>query len=39
VVFTVVGPDFERWVESEMNSRNSKLAEQQNLLVDLDPDI
>lgn len=39
VIYTVVGPVFKQWVEGEINKRNAKIIEDQNLAIDMDPEI
>ena len=39
MLFTVVGEDFETWVNSRVSQRNRMRASDQNLLIDLDPAI
>ena len=39
VVYTIIGEPFSAWVNVEIVSRNDKLAEKQNLLISMDPEI
>ena len=39
VIYTVVGLVFKQWVEGEINKRNAKIIEDQNLAIDMDPEI
>ena len=36
---TVVGRPFEKWISQQVETRNAKVAQDQNLMVDLDPDV
>ena len=39
VIYTVVGPVFKQWVDGEINKRNAKIIEDQDLAIDMDPEI
>ena len=39
VIYSIVGDDLREWVSQQIKSRNEKLAEKQDLMIDLDPDI
>ena len=39
LVYTLVGDSFGSWVTQHIKTRNDKLAEKQDLLIDLDPAI
>ena len=36
---TVIGEPFEKWVSAQIEACNAKIAKDQNLMVDLDPDV
>ena len=39
VAFTVCGEGFERWINQQVQSRNTKVAESNKLMIHLDPEI
>ena len=39
VFMTVVGNQFKDWVFSQIDKRNAKLATDNNVMIDVDPDI
>ena len=39
VVFTVVGRPFADWVNRQVEDRNATRASEQNLMIDLDPEV
>ena len=39
VIHTIVGDKFNEWVQEKVNARNAKVAEDQNMNIDLDPEI
>ena len=39
VIFTIVGAPFKAWIDGVCDRRNQKLVEEQNLTIDMDPDI
>ena len=39
IVYTLVGDQFKLWVMGEIERRNTTIAEKQNLLVHMDPQI
>ena len=39
VVYSVVGEPFLEWVRKEIASRNEKLAERRQMLIEMDPEI
>ena len=39
VIFTVVGDKFKQWVESKIQERNVKIMEEQNLAIEMDPEV
>ena len=38
-VYTIVGEPFKVWVDQEIAKRNAKLVAEQNLAIDMDPEI
>jgi len=38
-VFTVGGEDFGHWAQRMQDNRNNKMAQDHNLLIDIDPEI
>ena len=39
VIYTVVGQPFAVWVKSQMEKRNDKIKAEQDMLIDMDPEI
>ena len=39
VIYSIVGDDLREWVSQQVKSRNEKLAEKQDLMIELDPEI
>ena len=39
VVYTILGNPFQQWVYARINDRNSKVAKEQNLAIQMDPEI
>ena len=39
VLYTIVGQPFADWVQHHIDERNEKLAREQNLNIELDPEI
>ena len=39
VIYSIVGDDFRKWVSVEVKNRNDQLAEDQNHMIELDPEI
>ena len=39
VIYSIVGDDFRKWVSVEVKNRNDQLADNQNLMIELDPEI
>jgi len=39
VIYTLVGPPFKEWVDSVIAQRNQKILEEQNQLIELDPEV
>jgi len=39
IVFTVGGDDFGLWAQQQQDNRNNKMAADNNLLIDIDPEI
>jgi hypothetical protein len=39
VIYTVVGDLFKQWVDGEISKRNAKIVEDQNLAINMDPEI
>ena len=39
VIYSIVGDDFRRWVSDQIKDRNDHLAEQNDLMIELDSEI
>ena len=39
VIYTIVGDPFKQWVDGEIAKRNAKIVEDQNLAINMDPEI
>ena len=39
VIYTIVGTPFRDWVDKAIQARNDKIVEEQNLAINMDPDI
>ena len=39
VIYTLVGPPFKQWVDGVIAERNQKITREQNLGIELDPDV
>ena len=39
VIYTIVGAPFKTWVDGVIARRNEKIVEDQNLKIDMDPEI
>ena len=39
VIYTLVGPVFKEWVDSIIEERNQKIAKEQDLMIDMDPEV
>ena len=39
IIYTLVGDDFRDWVKSRVDQRNTKVAEEGDMMIDMDPDI
>ena len=39
LIYTVVGKPFAKWVEAQMRKRNEKLKADQDMMIDMDPEI
>ena len=39
ILYTIVGRPFADWVQEQINGRNEKLANDHNLMIELDPEI
>lgn len=39
VIYTIVGDDFRQWVSEHIKHRNDHLAEKNDLMIELDPEI
>ena len=38
-IYTLIGPVFKQWVDGEIEKRNQKILEDQDMVIDMDPDI
>ena len=39
VAYSVMGDQFSDWVEQQIEERNARIAEQGNLLMEMDPEV
>ena len=39
IICTIVGDPFEAWVQERIEARNAKVAEEQELMIELDPQV
>ena len=39
LIYTCVGDPFKTWVDEEIAKRNNKLVQEQNLTIDMDPEV
>ena len=39
MIYSIVGDDFREWVSERVKHRNDHIAEQQDLMIELDPEI
>ena len=39
IIYTLVGDDFRDWVKSRVDQRNTKVAEEGDMMIDMDPEI
>ena len=39
MIYSIVGDNLREWVSQQVKSRNEKLAEKQDLMIELDPEI
>ena len=39
MIYSIVGNVFAKWVEARMNARNDKLKAEQDMMIDMDPEI
>ena len=39
MIYTVVGNPFALWVKSQMEKRNDKIKAEQDMMIDMDPEI
>ena len=39
IIYTIVGSPFRDWVDKAIKARNDKIVEEQNLAINMDPDI
>ena len=39
MIHTLVGDPFRQWVETKMAARNQRIEAEQNLMVELDPEV
>ena len=39
VIYTICGETFRKWVEKKINERNHKLMEEQNMAIEMDPEV
>ena len=39
IIYTIADEDFQDWVQKRINIRNTKVMEDKDMLIDLDPDI
>ena len=39
VIYTIVGPPFAQWVKTQMEKRNDKIKSEQDMMIDMDPEI
>ena len=39
VIYTLVGPPFKQWVDQVIQERNKKIVEEQNLNIEMDPEV
>ena len=39
VAYTLVGDDFATWIMNQVDARNLKIAQDRNLMINLDPEI
>jgi len=38
-IYTLVGPVFKEWVDGVIEERNQKIAKEQDLMIEMDPDV
>ena len=38
-MYTIIGDDFQDWVDERITARNAKIANDQNLSIQMDPEI
>lgn len=39
IIYTVAGDEFQEWVQKRISARNSKVMDERDMLIDLDPEI
>ena len=39
VIYTLVGEDFQNWVDERIDARNQKVAEDDNKVIEVDPEV
>ena len=39
IIYTCVGAPFRNWVDKAIQARNDKIVEEQNLAINMDPDV
>ena len=39
VIYTLVGEDFQNWIDERVDARNQKVAEDDNKMIEVDPEI
>ena len=39
VIYTLVGDKFRKWVEQKIEERNEKIMQEQNMAIDMDPEV
>ncbi len=39
VIYTIVGPPFKAWVDEKIQQRTKKLLQEQNLAIEMDPEV
>ena len=39
MIYTIVGDQFKQWVQALVEARNTKVAEEGEMMIEMDPDI
>ena len=39
IIYTIIGDDFKKWVNKQIKVRNDKIRDEQNIVIEMDPEV